>query len=254
MARTPWVLAAAALLAPAGPPWMKFDDARMAAASSDKLVAVYATVGANGMRDVDNSDAANEALASKAVVARYGEFFWVNAGDVPTAKRVDAPSNGANLIFVDPDGVSVGAWPVQSGGEKAMLAALDEAKGKYKSKPVPWSRGEPEPVSEPFKRKLIVYAFLDGKEASQKVEKALEHPWVAKDFGRMAFLQVDDLNSPIARRFKVTSFPTLIFYDPSMKEGKEVIERRSGETNTRQVRVPIRKFLDKVKKDLTEGK
>jgi len=150
--------------------------------------------------------------------------------------------------------VSLGTWPVQSGGEKAMLAALDEAKAKYRSKPVPWNRVEPEAVAEPFKRKLIVYAFLDGKEASQKVEKALEHPWVAKDFGRMAFMQVDDLGSPIAKRFKVTSFPTLIFYDPSMKEGKEVIERRSGETNTRQVRVPVRKFLDKVKKDLVEGK
>jgi len=254
MARTLSLLAAAALMAPMAPPWMKFDDARAMAASSDKLVAVYATIGANGMRDVDNSDAANDALASKAVVARYGEFFWVNAADVPTAKRVDAPSNGANLIFVDPDGVSLGAWPVQSGGEKAILAALDEAKAKYKSKPVSWSPKEPEPVTDPFKRKLIVYAFLDGKEASQKVEKALEHAWVAKDHGRMAFMQVDDLASPLAKRFKVTSFPTLIFYDPSMKEGKEVIDRRSGETNARQVRVPIRKFLDKVKKDLTEGK
>jgi hypothetical protein len=254
MTRLVSALAAIALVAPLGPPWMKFDDARVAAASSDRLVAVYATVGANGARDVDNSDAANEALASKAVVARYGEFFWVNAGDVPTAKRVDAPSNGANLIFVDPDGAIIGVWNVQSGGEKAMLAALDEAKAKYRSKPVPWFAGEPEPLTDPFKRKLIVYAFLDGKEASQKAEKALEHAWVAKDHGRMVFVQKDDLESPLAKRFKVTSFPTLIFYDPSMKEGKEVIERRSGEITARIVRTPIRKFLDKVRKDLLEGK
>ncbi|HTF56478.1 MAG TPA: thioredoxin family protein [Planctomycetota bacterium] len=254
MTRLILVLAATAPVALFAPPWVKFDDARSMAASTDKLVAVYATIGANGTRDVDNSETANEALACKAVAARYGEFFWVNAADPATAKRVDAPSNGANLIFVDPDGVSLGVWNVQSGGEKAVLAALDEAKAKYRPKPVSWCAAEPEPVTDPFKRRLIVYAFLDGKEASQKVEKALEHAWVAKDHGRMAFHRVEDLASPIAKRFKVTSVPTLIFYDPSMKEGKEVIDRRSSEITARIVRIPVSKFLDKVRKDLIAGK
>ena len=255
MTRVLGLLAAGFLLAPVSPPWVKLDDAlAAAAASSDKLVAAYALVGANGEREDHGSAEADDALASKPVAARYGEFFWVKVADKATAKRIDAPSNGTNLMFLDPDGTSVGVWNVQIGGEKAVLRALDEAKAAYQPKPVPWFDGEPDEKDDGFRRKLIVYAFLDDKEASEKVIKSLEHPWVAKDHGRLTLVRKYVLDSPLAKRFKVTAAPTLIFFDGGMKVGQEVVERRTGEITPKQIRAPMKKFFERVKKAALEGK
>lgn len=247
-------LAAVAIAVPLGPPYVKLDEALAAAAAADKLVAVYATMAANGDRDAHGSPDADAAMLSKPVAARYGEFLWVKAGDLATAKRVDSPSAGPNLIFLDPDGVSIGAWNVQLGGEVTVLKAMDEAKAQYQPKPVPWVDAEPDEKGHDVRRKLIIYAFLDDKEASEKAVKALEHPWVARDHRRVIFVRKYVLDSPLAKRFKVTSVPTLIFFDPGMKEGKEVLDRRSGEITPRMVRAPMKKCFDRIKRDLESGK
>ncbi len=254
MNRILMALTAASLVAPLGPPWVKLDEALAAAASTDKLVAVYATLPASGDRSDHGSPDADEALISKEVAARYGEFFWVKASDRATAKRIDAPAGGTHLVFLDPDGVSIGAWNVQLGGEKTMLRALDEAKAAYRPRPVPWFDGEPDEKGDSVKRRLIVYAFLDDEEASEKTIKSLEHAWVARDHGRLILVRKYVLDGPLAKRFKITAAPTLIFFDPSQKEGHEVIERRTGEITPRQIRAPMRKAFEKMKKDALEGK
>jgi len=247
-------MALAALVAPISPPWVKLDAALAAASSTDKLVAVFVPLPATDNPEDEASAEAELALASKAVAARYGEFFWVKVNDAATVKRIDAPASGTNMVFVDPDGVSVGIWPAQSGGEKAMLRTLDDAKKAYVAKPVPWSDGEPDEKGDAVKNRLIVYAFLDDKEASEKTVKALEHPWVARDHGRLVCVRKYVLDCPLAKRFKVTSTPTLIFFDPSMKEGQEIIERKTGAFTPRMIRAPMKKCFDRLKKRALEGK
>ena len=145
-------------------------------------------------------------------------------------------------------------WNLQVGGAKTVLKALDEAKAAYQPRPVPWTDAEPDEKSDAVKKKLIVYAFLDDKEASEKAVKSLEHPWVARDHGRLIFVRKYVLDCPLAKRFKVTAVPTFIFVDANMKEGHEVVERKTGEITARQVRAPMRKFFERKKKAALEGK
>jgi hypothetical protein len=250
--RTAFLAALAALL-PMAPPWIKLDEAFAAATTGDKLIAVYSTIGADGSRE-DGSPDADAALASKAVAARYGEYFWVRAADLATAKRIDAPSGGSNLIFLDPDGGTVGVYNIALGGEPTVLKALDDVKLAYIPKSVPWFEGEPDEKDTGLRRKLIVYAFLDEKEASEKTVKALEHPWVARDHNRLTLVRKYVLDSPLAKRFKVTSAPTLIFFDAAMKDGKQVVERKTGEVTPRMIRAPMRKFFERVKKEAATAK
>ena len=254
MTRILGVAVAAVFVSAGSPPWVKLDDALAAAASTDKLVCVYATVPATGDRGDHGSPDADKALASKEVAERYGEFFWVKAADKATAKRIDAPEGGSHLVFVDPDGASVGAWGVQMGGEAVVLKALNEAKALYQPKPVPWFEGEPDPEDEQVRKKLIVYAFLDDKEVSEKVVKTLEHPWIARDHDRVLFVRKYVLDSPLAKQFKIASAPTLVFYDPTQKEAQREIERRKGEVTAKQVRAPMKKYFERRKKALSEGK
>jgi len=247
-------LLAAGLVAPLGPPWIKLDEAFASASSTDKLIAAYVPLPATDNPEDSASAEADLALVSKEVAARYREFFWVKVVDKPTVKRIDAPSSGTNLVFLDPDGGTVGVWNLQIGGVKTVLKALDEAKASYEPKPVPWTDAEPDEKSDAVKKKLIVYAFLDDKEASVKAVKSLEHPWVAKDHGRLIFVRKYVLDSPLAKRFKVTAAPTLVFFDPTMKEGQEVVERRTGEITPKQIRAPMKKFFDKLKRNALEGK
>ncbi|HEU4339045.1 MAG TPA: thioredoxin family protein [Planctomycetota bacterium] len=246
--------AAVAALLPVGPPWIKLDEAFAAAASTEKLIAVYCPLPATDNMEDESSADADKALLSKEVAARFGEFFWVKAWDRATLKRIDAPEKGTHFVFVDPDGGTVGVWQHQMGGVKALLKALDEAKSLYQRADVPWFDGEPDTADEKFRRKLIVYSFLDDKEPSAKVIKALEHPWVARDHARVVFVRKYVLDSPLAKRFKITSAPTLVFYDATQKEGKEVVERISGEVKVRQVRAPMKKFFERLKKLTAEGK
>jgi hypothetical protein len=247
-------LAAMASAAALGPPYMKLDDALAAAVAADKLVAVYATMGAGGEVNDHGAPDADAAMVSKPVAARYGEFLWVKAADKVTAKRVDSPSAGPNLIFLDPDGASIGSWNVQLGGEVTVLKAMDEAKAAYQPRPVPWTDAEPDEKGPAVKRKLIIYAFLDDKEASEKAVKSLEHPWVARDHARLVLVRKYVLDSPLAKRFKITSVPTLVFVDPGQKEGKEIIDRKSGEITPRMIRAPMKKCFDRIKRDLEQGK
>jgi hypothetical protein len=253
MVRFALAAAAASFLA-LGPPWMKLDEACAAAASTDKLIVAYVPLPATDNAEDSSSAEADLALVTKQVAARYGEFFWVKVTDKATAKRIDAPEAGTNFVFLDPDGGSVGVWNLQVGGVKTVLKALDEAKSQYQPKSVPWFDGEPDLNDDKVKRRLIVYAFLDDKEASEKIIKALEHPWVARDHARVIFVRKYVLDSPLAKQFKVTSAPTVVFYDPTQKEGHREVERRQGVVTTRQVRVQMKKFFERLKKLTAEGK
>src|SRR5688572_3014147 len=242
------LIAGMAVVLPLAPPWIKLDEAFAAASTTDKLIAVYSTVGADGSREEQGSPDADAALSSKAVAARYGEFFWVRAADVATAKRIDSPP-GTNLVFVDPDGGLASVCNIQLGGEATVLRALDDAKKAYVPKSVPWFDGEVDEKDTGLRRKLIVYVFLDDKELSEKAIKSLEHPWVARDHARMTLVRQYVLDSPLSKRFKITSVPTLIFYDGAMKEGKQILDRKSGEITPRMIRGPMKKFIDRIKKE-----
>ena len=180
------------------------------------------------------------------MAARYGEFVWVKASDLKTAKSVDSPYAGS-FIVIDPDGDRVGVWSVLS-GEEAFLTAMDEAHKKFASKEIVWSDGEPDPESDLAKGKLYLYAFVDDKEASTKTLKALEHPWIAKDHDRMVFIKSLDKDGALAKRYQVSSLPTLICVDPSLKPEKQILGRRAGEANVQQVRALQRKALETMKK------
>lgn len=254
MSRILAAVAGLALIAPVAPPWMKLDAAQAAASSTDKLIAVYTPFPGSDNPEDSASAGADLALNSKAVAARYGEFFWVKVTDKPTARSIGAPTVGTHLVFTDPDGTPVGIWNLHSGGEAGMLKALDEAKSQYKSKPVSWFDGEPEEKSDSVRRKLIIYAFLDDKELSEKAVKALEHPWIARDHARVILVRKMLLDSPLAKRFKVASTPTFIFFDPTQKEGKEVVERKSGKDITvKAIRAQMKKFFDRLRKILEKG-
>lgn len=181
------------------------------------------------------------------MAARYGEFHWVKASDLKTARDVDSPYSGA-FIVIDPDGDRVGVWSVLTGGEEAFLKAMDEANKKYATKEIVWWDGEPDPASDDAKGKLFLYAFVDDKEESTKTLKALEHPWIAKDHERMIFIKVVGRDGALAKKYQISSLPTLLFVDPSLKPEKQILGRRSGEANAQQIRTLQRKALATMKK------
>ena len=184
------------------------------------------------------------------MAARYNEFLWVKASDLKTAREVNSPASGS-LIFLDPDGDPLGTFSVLSGGEEAILRALDAANKKYASKEVTWYDGEPD--AEKSKGKLLLYAFVDEEEDSAKVLKALEDRWIAKDHDRMLFVKALGKDGETAKRFQVASLPTLVFVDPSQKVEKQVLERKSGKITTAMIRAMQKKCFAKMKK-AAEGK
>jgi hypothetical protein len=100
------------------------------------------------------------------------------------------------------------------------------------------------------KDKLILYAFLDEKEASQKVEKTLSHPWISKNHDRMIFVKTIGRDNELAKRLQVATIPTLVFYAPALKESERVIERKGGELTLRTIRSLQKKSFELIKKAL----
>ena len=179
--------------------------------------------------------------------ARYNEFHWVKASDLKTAREVDSPQSGS-LIVLDPDGDRIGCWSVLSGGEQAFLDGLDEAKKKFASKEISWTDGEPDLTSDEIKNKLVVYAFVDDKEASNRTLKNLAHAWIAKDHDRMVFVKTVGLDNDLAKRLKATSLPTLVFVAPGLKENDQVVERKGGEMGLRSIRSIQKRAFEQIKK------
>ena len=128
------------------------------------------------------------------------------------------------------------------------MAALDEALAKYKDKDIKWFDGEPDLASDDVKDKLVVYAFVDDKEASAKTLKALAHPWIGKDHDRMVFVQRQGREGDLAKKYGVATLPTLVFVAPSLKESERVIEKKGGEMTLRSIRAVQKKAFDKMKK------
>ena len=71
--------------------------------------------------------------------------------------------------------------------------------------------------------------------------------------GRLVLVRKYTLDSPLAKRFKVTSVPTLLFFDPTQKEGKEVVEQKSGEITTKMIRAQMTEFFERLRKILEKG-
>ena len=152
------------------------------------------------------------------------------------------------MIFIDPDGDRVHIVNVQAGGEERILKALDEALEKYKSKDIPWSDGEPDLASDEIKHKLVVYAFLDDKDASVRTERALSHAWVAKDHDRMVFVKTIGRDNDLAKRYQVATIPTLVYVAPALKESERMVERKGGEVSLRSIRASQKKAFERIKK------
>jgi hypothetical protein len=165
---------------------------------------------------------------------------------------VDSPGGGANLIFIDPDGERFHIRNVQSGGD-SIKTALDEAIAKWSPKEISWFDGEPDYAHEDVKHKLIVYAFVDDEKASAETLKALAHPWVAKEHDRMVFVKTIGRDNDRAKRFKITTLPTLVYVAPAVKAAEGVIDRKFGESGLRHIRNAQRKGFDLIKK-ATESK
>lgn len=172
----------------------------------------------------------------------------MRAQDLKTAKEVDSPGGGANLIFIDPDGDRFHIVNVQAGGDDRILAALDEALAKYKDKDIKWFDGLPDLANEELKDKLVVYAFVDDKDASNKTVKALSHPWIAKDHERMVFVKVLGRDNDIAKKLGVATIPSLVYVAPSLKESERIVERKGGESTLRMIRSAQKKAFEKIKK------
>ena len=131
-----------------------------------------------------------------------------------------------------------------------FIDALDQADQKYKSKDIRWVDGEPDLASEENRDKVVVYAFMDEKEASQRVEKSLSHPWIAKDHDRMIFVKTIGRDNELAKRLQVATIPSLVFYSPVLKESERVIERKGGEISLRTLRNIQKRSFELVKRAL----
>lgn len=128
------------------------------------------------------------------------------------------------------------------------MDALDQADQKYKSKDVPWIDGEPDLTSDDVKNKVIVYAFLDDKEPSKKIEKTLSHPWIAKDHDRMIFVKTLGRDNDLAKRLQVATIPTLVFFSPALKESDRIIDRKGGDVPLRTVRGLQKRSFELIKR------
>jgi hypothetical protein len=181
------------------------------------------------------------------VAARYSEFHWVKASDLKTARDVDSPQSGS-FIVLDPDGDRVGCWSVLRGGEQAFLDAMDKAKQKYVSKDISWMDGEPDLAAEENKTKLVLYAFVDDKDASAKVLKNLSHPWISKDHDRMLFVKTTGRDNELAKRLQVSTIPTLVFVAPILKESERIVERKGGDIQVRSIRAIQKRAFALIKK------
>ena len=93
-----------------------------------------------------------------------------------------------------------------------------------------------------------MYAFVDDKETSTRTLKALAHPWIGKDHDRMVFVKRTGRDSELAKKFKVTALPTLVYVAPSLKESERIVEKKAGESILRAIRSAQKKAFDKMKK------
>jgi hypothetical protein len=137
---------------------------------------------------------------------------------------------------------------VLTGGDQAFLDGLSKAKEKYQTKEISWLDGTPDLSDPETRNKLILYAFVDDKEASTKALANLSHPWIAKDHGRMIFVKVIGRDNEVAKSMKVPSIPTFVFLAPALKESERVIDRRSGEISLRTLRGLQKKSFELIKK------
>lgn len=93
-----------------------------------------------------------------------------------------------------------------------------------------------------------MYLFVDDREPSKKTEKALSHPWIGKDHDRMVFVKTLGRDNDLAKRFNVSTLPTIVYVAPLLKESERIVERKGGESTLRMIRATQKKAFDKIKK------
>lgn len=173
--------------------------------------------------------------------------MWVRASDLKTAREVDSPGGGANMIFIDPDGDRFHIQNVQAGGE-AISNAIDQALEKWKDREIKWHDGDLDLTQDTLKTKLVVFAFVDDKDASKKVLKTLAHPWIGKDHDRMVFVMKTGREGDLAKQYQIATVPTLVYVAPGLKESDRLIEKKGGESSLRGIRAVQKKAFEKIKK------
>jgi len=190
--------------------------------------------------------------SSEEVAKMYGDFVWVKMQSAAGAdfKEVQ-PKRGSMLIIYAPDLTRLGDYDIMDkevdGTVDLIKQAFDKAAEKYGPKDTSWKASGD---ALDGKAKLVVYAFVDDKDASKKTLKNFNDRWVQwKSMDDVTAVQETDLKSELAVKFKVQSAPTVIFVDPAAPEGKQVLERKTGELSARTIKKTLERGRDQAEKN-----
>lgn len=166
------------------------------------------------------------------------EFIYAKCADKKTATELK-PGTPPEIMIFDCDGELItrsGVTDVTS-VENAMKAALE----KYSNKEVSWETYRDGAVN-PEVEKLMVLAFVDDKETSTKALKLFEDRTVAKHHGKIAFLKESyQKDSETATKWNVKTAPSFLIIDPNREEGKQVLDKLTGNVTLSQIRAALAK-------------
>jgi thiol:disulfide interchange protein len=172
----------------------------------------------------------------------------VKCGDKKTATEVGA-GNPPELIFFDCDGQLIHRGPVSdlNSVETAMKSALQ----KYADKEANWQAYDDRAIEGAKEsKKLVVLAFSNDKEDSVATLKNFNDRSIAKKHENILFMKKDfEKDSAEAKKWGVTSAPTVLYIDPNKAEGKQVIEKVTGKQSVNAIRVALAKAFAKIEKD-----
>jgi hypothetical protein len=239
----------APLSKPGGPQqgitWLKLEDARSLAGKTGKLVLVYVACDPKTGSTSCGTEKADRAFGDGLVLARRKDaFHYVRLCCRKTAESLKA-TTAPEAIFIDGDGLeyhrSVFADP------RSLDRAMAEALEKYAPRPVPWVAYEGKlPAGGEEGKRLVLLAFTDEKKESAEALKVLEDRRVVKLHERFHFLRASLRRDPEeAKRWGVTTAPTLLVVDPAKGE---TLERQSGRKDAAEVKALLLRAISKLDK------
>jgi hypothetical protein len=165
----------------------------------------------------------------------------VRCADKTTSDKVKSDAI-STMIFFDGDGKEYLRTMVSS--PDTVEAAFNKALEKYSKKPVAWASGEASDVVSQAagdKKKLVALVFADGKKDSEALLAALEDRWVAKHHDRLTFSKIAyERNSEIAKKWNVSTAPTILLVNPSEEDVKK---RIVDQLVAKKELVSVRNFL-----------
>jgi hypothetical protein len=167
----------------------------------------------------------------------------VRCADKATSDKVKS-SGLSTMIFFDGDGKEYHRTPVST--PDSVEAAFNKALEKYSKKPVAWASGEASDVisqSAGDPKKLVALVFADDRKDSEALLNALEDRWVAKHHERITFSKIAyERNSDIAKKWNVTTAPTILLVNPSEEDPRK---RIVDQLVAKKELVSVRNFLVK---------